>query len=138
MGRGRDSDGPGDTGTGHTLGSAVLRAMGQGLMMAALGFGMAALFGSSSEMASLGAIVTTGAIGSGCLFASAALRNAGRERHQAEREAPTPSIGTVPLALSMGPCVEQDAVVCAEVQADHVARLARERQERRAGNGPCV
>ena len=138
MGRGRDSDGQGETGTGQTLATAVLRAMGQGLMIATLGFGMAALLGSSSEMASLGAIVTTGAMGSGCLFASSALRNAGRERLQAERNEPRPSIEAVPLALTMGPCVEQDAVVCAEGQADHVARLARERQERRAGNSPCV
>jgi hypothetical protein len=136
MGRGRSSDEPG--GTGQTLASAVLRAMGQGLMIATLGFGMAALFGSSSEMASLGAIATTGALGSGCLFASAALRNAERERLQAEREEPRQSIGAVPLALSMGLGVEQDAVVCAELQADHVARLVRERQERQAGHGPCV
>ncbi len=125
---------------GHTLGSAVLRAMGQGLMIATLGFGGAALLGSTSEMASLGAIVTTGALGSGCLFASAALRNAERERLQAEREEPRPSIGAIPPALAMGLGVEEDAVVCAELQSDHVARLARERQERQAGHGhgPCV
>jgi hypothetical protein len=138
MGGRRYHEATGGTATGHTLGSAMLRAIGQGFMIMTLGFCVSALLGSTSEMDSLGAIVTTGALGSGCLFASAALRNAERERLQAEREEPRQSIGTVSLAVSRGLGIEQDAVVCAELQADHVARLARERQERQAGRGPCV
>ena len=137
MGRSRYDELEG-TGTGHTLGSAVLRAMGQGLMIATLGFCMSALLGSTSEMASPGAIVATGTLGAGCLFASAAVRNAEREKLQAKRGEPRQSIEAIPLALSMGLGVEHDAVVIAELQPDHVARLAKERQDRQTGHGPCV
>ena len=122
--------------TGHTLASGVLRALGQGLVLAALGLGGAAMFGSPSV--GLESVLAVGVLGFSSLAASKAIRNNARQQQQAEDGHTPECIGVIPLTLAMGAGLEKDALVIAEGQSDYVARLARERDQREASSGRLV
>jgi Zn-dependent protease len=122
--------------TGHTLASGVLRALGQGLVLAALGLGGAAMFGSPSV--GIESVLMAGVIGFSSLAASATLPNNARRQQQAEDGQAPECIGVIPLTLAMGAALEKDALVIAEGQSDYVARLARERGQRETSSGRLV
>ena len=122
--------------TGHTLASGVLRALGQGLVLAALGLGGAAMFGSPSV--GIDSVLMAGVLGVSSLAASATLRNNARRQQQAGDGQAPECIDVIPLTLAMGAGLEKDALVIAEGQPDYVARLARERDQREASSGRLV
>jgi carbonic anhydrase/acetyltransferase-like protein (isoleucine patch superfamily) len=120
---------------GYSLASAALRALGHGCLLVAAGMGMASLFGTAAM--GISEIAVAAVIGMGCMIGADTIRDtailaSAKRKRQASDEQYREDAAVDAFVREM----EADQVKHAPEhrrQGLHVARIARERQNRFGG-----
>jgi hypothetical protein len=129
-------------GSGLTLASGVLRALGHGCLIAAAGMGMAAAFGLSTAVG-IGSMAVAGATGMGCMFAADAIRSAAilaeaEGKRAAEAEQYREDDAVLAFEREMPALYAAKAAERAEQASGHVEQLSKQRAQQARSTGKSV